>query len=108
MQEELIDHQLNRKFVNADHMRAYRDAASLLDQEVERQRADADRLMAEWKRLPDEERAERISWLERHFHACRQPYVNLLVKLLDLTTPVYLVPLNSSDNPIGSMRNASK
>lgn len=73
----------------------YREAVALLASEDERQKMEAERLSAEWARYPDEMRREKIAWLERHFRACRAPYLKVLTEIVACASPVMILRRDS-------------
>lgn len=77
--------------------RLYADAQRMLDEEVERQKAEAAKLGGQWARLPLGVRRQRAAALGRHFAACREPYVKLAADLLALATPVFIIPAQPSE-----------
>lgn len=88
MSDLIVD---GHRFVNPEHRDTYRRAKRLLDDEIERERRDAERLDSEWKHLPDDVRTEHQMVLTRHFAACREPYVKLLCDVLAIASPVILI-----------------
>ena len=96
------------KFVNEQHEKQYHEAMRLLASEDERQASEAAKLGKEWERLPDEVRAERISWLRNHFHACRQPYIKLVTDILSIATPVFIVSKDRGCHSICEIRMRSR
>ena len=71
-------------FINADHERLYREAREMLDNEIARQKQEADRLSVEWEHYPEDERKRNQVWLLRHFDECRKPYVKILTDIVAL------------------------
>lgn len=83
-------------FINAQHEKLYTDARKMLDDELTRQKADYERLSADWERLPHYIRSEKEHWLREHFAACRKPYEKLLTDAVALCPGfTVLVPANT-------------
>ena len=88
MSDQIID---GYKFVSREHADTYTDAKKLLENEIERQKQEAERLNREWDRFSDDDKTEYRATLVRHFAACREPYVKLLCDVLAIASPVILV-----------------
>lgn len=87
-----MEGEMQYKFVNAAHEKAYHDAKALLTSEDERQAREGARLMTEWEHYPNDLRREKIAWLNRHWHECRAPYIKLLGDILALASPIIIMP----------------
>jgi acyl-CoA reductase-like NAD-dependent aldehyde dehydrogenase len=96
----IMDGEMKWKFVNEQHEKTYREAVAMLDAEDVRQGYEARKLFKEWERLPEQERMEKMAWLQRHFIACREPYIKLVADILALATPVMIVTKAMVDEQI--------
>jgi len=79
------------QFINADHERIYNEARAMLVAEIDRQRADAERLGKEWERYPEQLRLEKHAWLRQHFAECRRPYEKILTDILAICPRAIIV-----------------